>query len=44
MGNIAFKTGRKVFWDAATNQFRNDPQVNELMRANYRSGYELPKV
>ena len=44
MGNIALRTGRKVFWDSATNQFRNDAQANELTRANYRSGYELPKV
>jgi predicted dehydrogenase len=44
MGNIALKTGRKVYWDAAANQFLNDPQANALIRANYRSGYELPKV
>ena len=44
MGNIALKTGRKLFWDAAAGQFRNDGQANELMRANYRSGYELPPV
>jgi hypothetical protein len=44
MGNIALKTGRKLFWDSAANQFRNDAQANELMRANYRAGYEVPKV
>jgi predicted dehydrogenase len=44
MGNIALKTGRKVFWDAATNQFKNDAEANEMMRASYRAGYELPKV
>lgn len=44
MGNIALQTGRKVFWDAAANQFHNDPQANALIRANYRGGYELPKV
>jgi len=44
MGNIALKTGRKLFWDSAANQFRNDAQANELMRASYRAGYEVPKV
>ena len=44
MGNIALKTGRKLFWNAAANQFSNDPRANELMRATYRPGYELPRV
>ncbi len=44
MGNIALLTGRKVFWDAATDQFKNDAEANEMTRARYRSGYELPKV
>ena len=44
MGNIAFRTGRKVFWDAAANQFRDNREANELTRAQYRSGYELPTV
>ncbi len=44
MGNIALLTGRKIFWDAATNQFRNDAQANAMTRARYRSGYELPKI
>ncbi len=44
MGNIALKTGRKVFWNASTNQFQNDAEANALMRASYRSGFELPRV
>lgn len=44
MGNIAYKTGRKVFWDAGANEFRNDPDANALTRARYRDGYVLPKV
>ena len=42
MGNIALKTGRKLFWDARANQFRNDAEANELTRAVYRTGYKLP--
>ncbi|MFN8572029.1 MAG: Gfo/Idh/MocA family oxidoreductase [Gemmatimonadaceae bacterium] len=44
MGNIALLTGRKVYWDAAASQFKNDAQANEMTRAKYRSGFELPKV
>jgi predicted dehydrogenase len=44
MGNIALKTGRKVYWDAAANRFRDDQEADALTRARYRSGYTLPKV
>ncbi len=44
MGNIAFKTGRKVFWDAAANQFKGDAQANELMKARYANGYSVPSM
>lgn len=44
MGNISLKTGRKVYWDAAANEFKNDKQANELMKASYQNGYKLPKL
>lgn len=44
MGNIAYKTGRKVYWDAAKGMFKNDEQANLLMKANYQNGWKLPKV
>jgi predicted dehydrogenase len=44
MGNIAFKTGRKVYWDAAKGEFTNDPEANALIRASYHNGWTLPKV
>jgi predicted dehydrogenase len=44
MGNIALKTGRKIFWDASAGEFTKDAEANGLVRAVYRSGYELPKV
>jgi len=43
MGNIALKTGRKLFWDANTLQFAKDAQANELTHATYRSGYMVPR-
>lgn len=44
MGNVAFKTGRKVYWDAANGNFKNDEEANRLIRANYRNGWKLPSV
>jgi predicted dehydrogenase len=44
MGNVAFKTGRKVYWDATAGQFKNDPEANRLMKADYHNGWKLPAV
>lgn len=44
MGNIAFKTGRKVYWDAAARNFKNDAQANALLNAHYQNGWKLPVV
>lgn len=42
MGNIAYKTGRKVNWDAKAGRFKGDVQANALMRPKYRAPYKLP--
>ncbi|MBK8424668.1 MAG: Gfo/Idh/MocA family oxidoreductase [Lewinellaceae bacterium] len=44
MGNVAFKTGRKVYWDADSGMFKNDPEANALIKAQYQNGWVLPKV
>jgi predicted dehydrogenase len=44
MGNIAYKTGRKVYWDATAKGFKNDPQANALLSAHYHNGWKLPVV
>jgi predicted dehydrogenase len=43
MGNIAFKTGNKIFWDSNKNEFTN-AEANLLMKANYHNGWKLPTV
>ncbi|EOZ98531.1 Oxidoreductase [Indibacter alkaliphilus LW1] len=43
MGNIAYKTGKKIYWDDQKGQF-SDPESNDLMKANYQNGWELPKI
>ncbi|MCB0719643.1 MAG: Gfo/Idh/MocA family oxidoreductase [Bacteroidetes bacterium] len=42
MGNIAFKTGRKVYWDAEAGEFRDDAEANVISRATYRAPWTLP--
>ena len=42
MGNIAYKTGRKIYWDKATNSFKNDKDANALIKAHYHNGWKLP--
>ncbi|MGK7394463.1 MAG: Gfo/Idh/MocA family protein [Candidatus Cyclobacteriaceae bacterium M3_2C_046] len=43
LGNIAFKTGRKVYWDHENSQFKNDEEANALVKAEYRSPWKVPK-
>ena len=44
MGNVAFKTGRKVYWDASTGTFKNDAEANKLIKTNYQNGWKLPVI
>ncbi len=44
LGNIAYKTGRKVFWNPETNTFENDAEATALVKANYREPWKLPKI
>lgn len=43
MGNIAYKTGRKIYWDAKKGNFGNDIEANALINAHYHNGWSLPK-
>lgn len=44
LGNIAYRTGRKLEWDADKRQIKNDAESNKLLKANYRTPWELPKI
>jgi predicted dehydrogenase len=44
LGNIAFKTGRKLDWDAKSASFGDDPEANALLKATYRAPWKLPEV
>jgi len=41
MGNIAYRTGKKIYWDEAKGRF-NDPDADALLAAPYHNGYQLP--
>jgi predicted dehydrogenase len=44
LGNIAFKTGRRLYWDGTKSQFKEDNEANEYLKARYRSPWELPVI
>lgn len=43
MGNIAYKTGEKIYWDQAHGNFGNNKKANELIKAQYHNGWNIPK-
>jgi predicted dehydrogenase len=44
LGNIAYRTGRRLEFDATTESFPKDPDANQLLKREQRKGYELPLV
>jgi predicted dehydrogenase len=44
LGNIAYRTGRRLQFDGATETFPNDAEANKYLTREYRKGFELPKV
>ena len=44
MGNIAYKTGSKVFWDAKNENFGTNTEANKLIKTAYHNGWEMPGV
>ncbi|MFC5409948.1 Gfo/Idh/MocA family protein [Larkinella bovis] len=44
LGNIAYRTGQKVVWDASKNQVVDNGKAAELAKAHYHGTWALPKV
>jgi len=44
MGNIAYRSGKKVNWDTNTNLFTDDAINKEYFTKAYHNGYSLPKI
>ena len=43
MGNIAYKTGEKIYWDAQKGNFGKNKAANKLIKANYHNGWKVPQ-
>jgi len=43
MGNVAFKTGNRIYWDVEANQFKEE-EANQYLKANYQNGWKLPTI
>jgi hypothetical protein len=44
MGNIAFRSGKKLEWDATKERFTDEEINNKYLLKEYHNGYELPKI
>lgn len=44
MGNIAYRSGKKLEWDATKQKFTDDNVNKEYFMKEYHNGYQLPKV
>jgi predicted dehydrogenase len=44
LGNISYRLGRKIFWDDEKQEFIEDTEANEMIKAYYRTPWELPKL
>jgi hypothetical protein len=42
LGNIAYRTGKKLVWDGT--KFTNDTDANSFLVPTYRQPWNLPKV
>jgi predicted dehydrogenase len=42
IGNIAYRTGKKLVWDGS--KFTNDVDANNFLIPNYREPWKLPKI
>ena len=44
LGNIAVRTGRRLYWDAEISKFINDEDANKFLVPEYRAPWVLPKI
>lgn len=43
MGNVAFKTGNRIYWDENSGKFKNE-EANQFLKPNYHNGWKLPML
>ena len=42
LGNVAFRTGKKITWDAANEKIVDDHEADKLVGVKYRAPWKLP--
>jgi hypothetical protein len=42
LGNIAFRSGKKITWDAANEKIPGEREADKLVRVKYRKPWKLP--
>ncbi|WP_422860504.1 Gfo/Idh/MocA family protein [Flagellimonas sp. S174] len=42
MGNVAYKTGNRIYWDEEKNKFTEE-NANQFLTATYHNGWKLPE-
>lgn len=40
LGNVAYRTGKKLHWDAAATRAKNAPEADQFIRREYRQGWQ----
>jgi hypothetical protein len=43
LGNIAYRLGRSLEFDPATERFK-DREANKYLKRDYRNGFEVPQL
>src|SRR5262249_45971501 len=41
LGNVAYRTGKKLLWDAKAAKASNAPEADRFIKRNYRPGWSL---
>ena len=44
MGNIAFRSGNKLYWNEKAGKFTDEATNRKYLAATYHNGYKLPKI
>ncbi|MRS63535.1 Gfo/Idh/MocA family protein [Larkinella terrae] len=44
LGNIAYRSGQKIVWDAEKNQIVGQEKANELVKAHYHNNWAIPRL
>lgn len=44
MGNISYRSGNKIYWDTASNKFKDDAKANAFLKPDYRSPWKFPQI